>query len=83
AVGGGVIRDVLLNRVPVILEKEIYASAALVGASIVVLGNYLKWISADWVSIIALIICFSIRILALRYQWNLPAPAQEDSSTRN
>ena len=29
AVGGGVLRDILLNRVPVILEKEIYASAAL------------------------------------------------------
>ena len=29
AVGGGVLRDILLNRIPVILEKEIYASAAL------------------------------------------------------
>src|SRR5690606_10421194 len=36
AVGGGVLRDVLLNRVPVILEREIYASAALIGALIVV-----------------------------------------------
>src|SRR4029079_2907997 len=51
AVGGGVLRDVLLNRIPVILEKEIYASAALIGAVIVVLGNYLKWIPSDWVSI--------------------------------
>ena len=30
--GGGVARDVLLNRVPVILGKEIYAVAALVGS---------------------------------------------------
>jgi len=72
AVGGGVVRDILLNRVPVILEKEIYASAALIGAIIVVLGNYLKWVSSDWVSIIALIICFGLRLLALRYHWNLP-----------
>lgn len=72
AVGGGVLRDILLNRVPVILEKEIYASAALIGALIVVLGNYLKWISNDWVSIIALIVCFGLRLLALRYHWNLP-----------
>jgi uncharacterized membrane protein YeiH len=72
AVGGGVLRDVLLNRVPVILEKEIYASAALLGALIVVLGSYLKWFSNDWVSIIALVTCFGLRLLALHYHWNLP-----------
>ena len=62
----------LLNRIPVILEKEIYASAALLAALIVVFGNYLNWPSSDWVSIIALIICFGLRLLALRYHWNLP-----------
>lgn len=40
AVGGGVLRDVMLNRVPVIFEREIYASAALIGASLVVAGDY-------------------------------------------
>jgi len=75
AVGGGVLRDILLNRIPVILEKEIYASAALLGAFIVVLGNYLQWIPGDWVSIIALMICFGLRLLALRYHWNLPVYA--------
>ncbi len=72
AVGGGILRDVLLNRIPVILEKEIYASAALMGALIVVFGDYLKWLSSDWVSIIALITCFGLRLLALHYHWNLP-----------
>ena len=75
AVGGGVLRDILLNRIPVILEKEIYASAALIGAVTVVLGNYLKWLPGDWVSVIALSLCFSLRILALRYHWNLPVPS--------
>ena len=73
AVGGGVLRDVLLNRVPVILEREIYASAAMTGALIVVLGNYSKWPSSDWIAVIALTICFTLRILALRFHWNLPA----------
>jgi uncharacterized membrane protein YeiH len=72
AVGGGVLRDISLNRIPVIFMKEIYASAALTGALIVVLGNYLKWLSSDWVSIIALITCFALRLTALRYHWNLP-----------
>ncbi|RYG24223.1 MAG: trimeric intracellular cation channel family protein, partial [Chitinophagaceae bacterium] len=73
-VGGGVIRDVLLNRVPVILEKEIYASAAMVAALIVVLGASLPSVPEDWVSVTALLVCFAIRILALRYHWNLPDP---------
>ncbi|RZJ33816.1 MAG: trimeric intracellular cation channel family protein [Flavobacterium sp.] len=80
AVGGGVLRDILLNRVPVILEKEIYASAALLGAIIMVWGNYLKWISDEWVSIIAFVICFVLRLLALRYHWNLPVYSEAEES---
>lgn len=72
AVGGGVVRDIMLNRVPVILEKEIYASAALIGALVVVVGNYLKWLPSSWDSIIGLTACFTLRMLALRYHWNLP-----------
>ena len=72
AVGGGVLRDVLLNRVPIILQKEIYASAALVGAVIVVFGNYLN-LASDWVAIFSLSTCFTIRMLALHYHWNLPS----------
>ena len=71
AVGGGVARDVLLNRVPVILRREIYASAALVGASIEVVGERLGWASS-WRTWVALAACFALRYLSLRYQWNLP-----------
>ena len=81
AVGGGVLRDILLNRVPVILEKEIYASAALIGAVIVVVGDYLKWVSGDWVATIALTVCFTLRILALRYHWNLPVPSNDKTGS--
>jgi uncharacterized membrane protein YeiH len=72
AVGGGVLRDVLLNRIPVIFEKEIYASAALIGAGVVVIGNYFGW-QNDWVSPVAFLFCFTLRILALYYHWKLPA----------
>lgn len=77
AVGGGVLRDVLLNRVPIILQKEIYASAALVGAVIVVLGNYLN-LASDWVAIFSLSTCFTIRMLALHYHWNLPSSGAKE-----
>jgi len=78
AVGGGVLRDVLLNRVPVILRKEIYASAAMIGSVLVVLGNHLN-LSSDWVAVFSIITCFTLRILALRYQWNLPSTFNRNS----
>ena len=71
AVGGGMVRDVLLNRVPVILQREIYASAALVGAAIEVFGERIGWMSSarTWT---ALGTCFALRYLSLRYKWHLP-----------
>jgi uncharacterized membrane protein YeiH len=71
AVGGGVARDVLLNRVPVILQREIYASAALVGAAIAAVGELLGAASPalTWCAVGA---CFALRMLSLRYRWNLP-----------
>jgi len=72
AVGGGVLRDVLLNRIPVVFEKEIYASAALVGAAIVVTGNYFGWPN-DWVFLTGFLVTFAVRILAMRFGWGLPA----------
>lgn len=70
AVGGGVARDVLLNRVPVILRKEIYATAALLGASIVVLGEAQGW-SNRWLPWLAIAVCCALRLLSLRYGWNM------------
>lgn len=75
AVGGGMIRDILLNRVPVILEREIYALAALVGAAIEVGGAQFGWMSSarTWV---ALATCIALRYLSLRFGWHLPRAAE-------
>jgi uncharacterized membrane protein YeiH len=71
AVGGGGARDVLLNRVPVILQREIYASAALVGAAVATAGALLGFASPalTWC---AVAVCFALRLLSLRYRWHLP-----------
>lgn len=74
AVGGGVMRDILLNRVPVILQREIYASAALVGALVEVTGIRLGW-DSEWRTWSALLACFALRYLSLRYGWHLPRAA--------
>jgi uncharacterized membrane protein YeiH len=71
AVGGGLMRDVLLARVPVILQREIYALAALVGAGTEVAGERLGWFPSGrtWVALMA---CFTLRYLSLHYKWSLP-----------
>lgn len=73
AVGGGVMRDVLLNRVPIILEREIYALAALVAAVIEVIAE-IHQISSGLTQGAAIGACLVIRLLALRYSWTLPVP---------
>ena len=60
----------LLNRVPAILRKEIYATAALLGASLEVLGEALGW-SHGWLPWLAVAACFALRLLSLRYGWHL------------
>jgi uncharacterized membrane protein YeiH len=71
AVGGGVIRDILLNRTPQILEKEVYASAALLAALIQVGGDWAGIRGAGW-SALAMLAGVGLRLLALRFKWNLP-----------
>lgn len=72
AVGGGVIRDIFLNRIPVIFEKEIYASAALLGAIVVVVGYHWHWTN-EWIFLSGFLVCLVIRLLALKYRWELPS----------
>jgi uncharacterized membrane protein YeiH len=76
AVGGGVIRDILLARIPVILKREIYASAAMVGAIIVVAGDYLGY-AREAVAVVAIVVCFGLRFLGLHFHWNLPFAGKE------
>lgn len=71
AVGGGVMRDVLLSRVPAILDRDIYASAALLGAAVQVLLTYADW-SPFWTPWVAVISCVALRLASLYYGWRLP-----------
>ncbi|WP_322102600.1 trimeric intracellular cation channel family protein [Paraburkholderia sp. J41] len=71
AVGGGVMRDVLLSRVPAILERDIYASAALLGAAVQVGLTYAGW-SPFWTPWVAVSACVALRLASLYYGWRLP-----------
>ena len=76
AVGGGMARDVLLTRVSVVLQKEIYALAAFAGAALAVIGEYYSW-PAVWATWLPILFCFGLRFLSLRYHWNLPRFGRE------
>ncbi len=68
---GGIIRDVLGAEEPVILSREIYATAALAGAGSFVLFGALG-LARDMALIAALVIGFSIRGFAIVRGWSLP-----------
>ena len=71
AIGGGVIRDILLGIIPVVLREEVYVAAALLGSILVAFTHY---IGADgsvgaWAGIT---VCFCVRYYSIRRKWNLP-----------
>ncbi|MFC6150851.1 trimeric intracellular cation channel family protein [Mumia xiangluensis] len=77
AIGGGVIRDLLAGRVPVVLREELYAFPALVGASSVVAEVELD-LGEFWVLVPGAVIAFGYRMIALRRGWHAPLPPGMD-----
>jgi uncharacterized membrane protein YeiH len=70
-VGGGTIRAMLLTQIPGVLKADIYAAAALAGATVVVIG--LKTKLPRWsVMTAGAIVCFVLRMVAVSQHWNLP-----------
>ncbi|MGN6129418.1 MAG: trimeric intracellular cation channel family protein [Nocardioidaceae bacterium] len=78
-IGGGMIRDVLAGRVPVVLRDELYATPALLGAGLAVLGHGLGLPSAV-VAPPAALVCFAWRVLAMRRGWDAPRPSASSST---
>jgi len=71
-IGGGVVRDLLVNEIPVVLRTDLYAMAALAGAAVVVAGH-LAHLPPTGTTIAGAILCFGLRLIAIRRGWNLPA----------
>lgn len=71
AVGGGTVRDLLVAEVPRVLREEIYALAALAGATVVVVGGHLGL--ASWlVTLAGVASAFLLRVVSVTYGWNAP-----------
>ncbi len=71
ATAGGMVRDVLSGQVPLILRKEIYASACIAGGILLVVLDFLKvdgWISFPLSAALVIL----VRIMAIYFKWSLP-----------
>src|SRR5690348_15845472 len=70
-IGGGMLRDILVREIPTVLRTELYAVAALIGASVVVLGRSLHPPTSGAV-IAGTVLCFTLRLLVMLRGWQLP-----------
>ncbi len=71
AVVGGMLRDVVANEIPYILQREIYATAALAGAVSFVVLTMMGLSYAEWISISVALLA---RALGITRGWSLPRP---------
>lgn len=70
-IGGGIARDILAARIPVVFQSDLYAVAALAGAAVVVAGHALGW-SHPALAVVGASLVFFLRFMAIRHGWRLP-----------
>lgn len=70
-IGGGALRDVLLREIPLVLRREIYALAALLGGLVVAGGSVLR-LPDEPVALVGSGLVVAVRLLALWRKWNAP-----------
>jgi uncharacterized membrane protein YeiH len=71
AIGGGILRDVFVREIPIVFVKEVYAVASVVGIVVfyAILSSGLDYQVS---SVIGIVTVTGIRLLAMKYNWNLP-----------
>ncbi|MEQ1771594.1 MAG: trimeric intracellular cation channel family protein [Devosia sp.] len=70
-IGGGVLRDVLCNDVPLVFSGELYATVSIVAGAIYYFG--LTWgMPHEFVTILAIVVGFALRSFAIMFKWGMP-----------
>ncbi|AZQ43974.1 trimeric intracellular cation channel family protein [Nonlabens ponticola] len=70
---GGVIRDILVNEIPVIFRKNVYATACIFGGGVYFLLLKVGMLE-QFVFPISAIAVIAMRVLAVVFKWQLPSP---------
>lgn len=68
---GGVLRDLLCGDIPLLLRKEVYASVSIVTGGIYMALEQFQW-GTHWAVLIAAAAGFLLRVLAIKYEWQMP-----------
>lgn len=71
AIGGGILRDVFVREIPIVFVKEVYAIASIIGI-VVFYAILSSGVDVQIASIIGIVAATGIRLLAMKYNWNLP-----------
>jgi uncharacterized membrane protein YeiH len=71
AIGGGILRDVFVNEIPIVFVKELYASTSFIGI-IIFFAMLSGGISVDLAVLPSIGTVTGMRLLAMKYNWNLP-----------
>ena len=75
AVGGGVARDVLVNEVPMVLQRELYAVPAFLGGLLFALIEHNGFIVKGYIaSAISVVLTAAVRLVAVWRDWHAPRP---------
>lgn len=77
-IGGGIARDLLVVRTPVVLQQtELYAMAALVGSGVVALAAAFN-LPQHPAMVLGALLCFGLRFMSIRRGWKLPVAESHD-----
>ena len=71
ATAGGMIRDILSNQVPLVLQREVYASACLAGGALLYL-LHLTALPGNVSLVVSAVVVTGVRLLAIQKGWSLP-----------
>ncbi|WP_019961701.1 trimeric intracellular cation channel family protein [Woodsholea maritima] len=71
---GGLIRDIIVNDIPLVLRAEIYALAAMAGAGAYILAWHFN-LDGSIAAVSSATLAFVLRGCAIRYNWSLPSMA--------
>ncbi|WP_089820176.1 trimeric intracellular cation channel family protein [Kaistella treverensis] len=78
---GGISRDILLNRIPLIFRKEIYATACIIGGTIFLGLVKYSTLSYAFVQVSTILLIVAIRTFAVKYHWEIPKFYGVDNSS--
>lgn len=72
AIIGGLLRDIICNEIPLLLQREIYITASIAGSTTYLFLQYLG-VDPGINEFVMLFVIFAVRMLALRFDWHLPS----------